>query len=479
MESQDYAKPLETALAGGLAWLDQRGTRAIAPSADAEQMLARLGGPLPDHGQDAGEVIADLVTQMPDGLNVMNAGGFYAWVLGGALPVAMASDLLVSMWDQNSAMMEATPATAAAEQVAVEWIKQLLGLPEGASVGVVTGGQMANFVSLAAARDRVLDAVGWDVETDGLTGAPAIRVVVGAEWHSTVGRALRLLGLGSGNVIVVPTDDVDRMRPDALAAALDELGPGPTIVCTQTGDIHAGAIDPIGALCEVVDAWAQATPGGRRSAWVHVDGAIGLWAAVSDDPLLREQLAGLDRADSWSADAHKWLNTTFDCGLAIVADPIAHGRATALSAAYLPDQTGAVRDPIAWNPEMSRRARGVVLYATLRGLGRDGVAALVDKNVGLARRCAEGLRAVAGIEVPHEVVLNQVSVTLAHPSGDHDGHTRAVCERVRDGGDSYVFASAWHERAVLRVSVCNWSSDESDIDRLVAAITAAHHELGG
>ncbi|HSP73539.1 MAG TPA: pyridoxal-dependent decarboxylase, partial [Gaiellaceae bacterium] len=372
---------------------------------------------------------------------VASAGGrYFGFVTGGALPAAAAADMLAAGWDQNSALAVMSPAAAVVEEVAGAWLLELLGLPPTASFSFQTGTQMANFTCLAAARRQVLADAGWDLDRDGLAGAPGIRVVVGEERHVTIDRALRLLGIGSASLDVVPADEQGRFRADAL-----ELDERPTIVCAQAGNVNSGAFDP---LAEIADAVA-----GR--AWLHVDGAFGLWAAAS--PRFRHLVSGVERADSWSTDGHKWLNVPYDCGVAFCARPEAHRAAMAVSAAYL--QAGKARDPMDWGPDSSRRARGFAVYAAIRQLGRSGVAALVDRCCDHARVFAARLEE-EGFEILNDVVLNQVLVR-ASPE---------LVARVQADGTLWAGGTTWHGIDAMRISVSSWATTGTDVDRAVAAI---------
>jgi glutamate/tyrosine decarboxylase-like PLP-dependent enzyme len=326
------------------------------------------------------------------------------------------------------------------------------------SVGFVTGGQMANMTALAAGRHEVLRRYGWDVEADGLIGAPRIRVIAGAQRHDTIDRALRFLGLGRAGIVPVPTDDQGRMLPPALEDVL-EGGHGPTIVCAQAGNVNTGAIDRMGEICDIAH---------RAGAWVHVDGAFGLWAAAS--PRRRHLTAGVERADSWAVDVHKWLNVPYDSGLVFCADPAAHRAAMGVRASYLIHGAEGERDAMDYNPEFSRRARGFPVYAAIRTLGSAGIAALVERSCTLAERFAQQLARQDGVEVINDVVLNQVLVRFLAADGDHDTRTRAVVQRVQREGTCWMSGTTWLGRAALRISVSNWSTDESDVDESVAAL---------
>jgi glutamate/tyrosine decarboxylase-like PLP-dependent enzyme len=395
----------------------------------------------------------------------MDSGRFFGFVIGGALPAALAADWLVTAWDQNTGLFAPSPATSIIEEVAGRWMLDLLGLPPESSFGFVTGGQMANTTALAAARHHVLAAIGWNVETDGLFGCPPIRLVVGEEVHVTVPRAARLLGLGTACIEHVAVDANGAMVPGDLERVLASDESRPAIVCCQAGNVNTGAIDPIGDLAAIAHA---------HGAWLHVDGAIGLWAAASRTST---RLAGLDQADSWSTDAHKWLNVPYDCGIVICRHHQSHRAAMTATAAYLVQaEPGTDRDPVDWNPEFSRRARGVPVYAALAALGRDGIEDIVERCCAHARRFAEMLSSRPGIVVLNDVVLNQVLVRFLDPSGrdeDHDTRTRAVIARVQENGTCWLGGSTWRGQAVMRISVSNFATTDADVSASVDAILAA------
>jgi glutamate/tyrosine decarboxylase-like PLP-dependent enzyme len=408
-------------------------------------------------------VVRELAAAVEPGLVATMSGRFFGFVIGGTLPAALAADWLTAAWNQNSGLWIASPAEAAVEELVGEWLVDLFGLPAGTSVGLVTGGQMANFTCLAAARHHVLSEVGWDVERDGLVGAPPVRVLAGAARHDTIDVALRYLGLGAASLTEVDADAQGRLRPDALAAALS-TGQGPAIVCAQVGEVNTGAVDPVGELCDVAAA---------HGAWVHVDGAFGLWAAAS--PRRRGLLAGVEAADSWATDAHKWLNVPYDSGLALTAHPEVHRAAMGMRAEYLVHAEGGERDPFEWAPELSRRGRGFAVHAALASLGRAGVAEVVDRCCDLARRFAGALDVVEGAEVLNEVVLNQVLVRFASPDGgDADAHTREVVRRLQREGTCFPTGTTWQGRTAMRLSVSNWATDADDVDRSVEAVLRAH-----
>jgi glutamate/tyrosine decarboxylase-like PLP-dependent enzyme len=435
-------------------YLDSASIRPVAEPARLEDLVDSIGAELPDDGVDPLRVIDDLAHGVDPGLVVTNGGRYFGFVEGGVLPAALGADWLASAWDQNPGFFALSPAAAAVEEICRRWLCDLLGLPGDWSAGFTTGAQMANFVGLAAARQHVLAAVGWDVEQRGLFAAPPLTVAVGRERHATIDRALRFLGIGQEQLAVVDVDDQGRMRPDRIAAALD--GAGPAIVCAQAGNVSTGAIDPIGAIADA---------GHAHGAWVHVDGAFGAWAAAS--PELRHLAAGLERADSLSTDGHKWLNVPYDCGIALCALPEAHRAAMRLSADYLASDGS--RNGSDWTPESSRRARAFAVHAALRSLGRRGVARLVERSCAQARRAAEALAADPDLAVLNDVTLNQVLVRV----GDDDERTRAVAAAVQRGGRTWFGTTIWQGRAAIRISVSDHATDDGAIDALVAALRAA------
>ena len=448
---------------GGLA--DRPVGRPIEP----DVLRAALGGPMPEHGEEPAEIVSRLVRDMDRGLVATAGPRYFGFVIGGSLPVTVATEWLAAAWDQNAGNYSASPAVSVVEEVAGSWLKAVFGLPETASFGFVTGATMANFTALAAARHGVLDRVGYDVEARGLFDAPPVNVIVGGEAHSTIFVALRTLGLGSERAIEVAPDEQGRMRPDELRSAL-ERSMGPTIVCAQAGNVNSGAFDPLPEIA------AAAT---EHGAWLHVDGAFGLWAAAS--PELRHHLEGIDRAQSWATDAHKWLNVPYDCGMVFVADPAAHTAAMSVAAAYL--QRGADDAYQAYDhvPESSRHARGLSVYAALRSLGRSGIAEVVDRCCSLARRIAEQLGSAPGVTILNDVVLNQVLVRFAAPGEDDraaDARTAAVIAEVQRDGTCWAGGTTWKSRGAMRVSVSNWSTTERDIDRSAEAILRCAASIG-
>jgi glutamate/tyrosine decarboxylase-like PLP-dependent enzyme len=456
MNEPDWKRPLGEAFDQALAYLEGLSGRPVPSRAGLSELRAALGGPLPERPLDPREVVAELARAAEPGVLASGSGRYFGFVVGGATPAALAADWLTSTWDQNAGLYVLGPAASVVEEVAGAWLAELLGLPAGVSVGLVTGAQMANFTGLAIALRELLGRAGWDLEEAGLWGAPRVRVLAGQGRHGTIDRALRFLGAGA--VEAVDADDQGRMRTEALAAALDRGG-GPAIVCAQLGNVNSGAMDPVGEICQLAH---------DRGAWVHVDGAFGLWAAAS--PRLRPLVAGVERADSWATDAHKWLNVPYDSGLVFCAHPEAHRAAMGIRAGYLIHGSGDQRDALDYNPDHSRRARGFPVYAAIRALGRHGVAELVERCCGLAARFAERLAAADGVEVLNQVVLNQVLVRFLAADGDHDAHTRRVVEQVQQDGTCWMSGTTWQGKAAMRISVSNWSTDEADVDRSVAAI---------
>jgi glutamate/tyrosine decarboxylase-like PLP-dependent enzyme len=441
--------------------------RRVGWSASVDALRARLGGPLSDAPLDPSQVIADLAAAAEPGLVASASGRYFGFVIGGAVPAALAADWLTSTWDQNAGLYACGPSAAVAEEVVGVWVAELLGLPSSVSFALATGCQMAHVTALAAARHAVLARVGWDVNERGLIGAPTVNVVVGAERHATIDRAVRLLGFGTACILAISADGQGRMMPDGLREALGRLH-GPTIVCAQAGNVNTGAVDPLDEIADLT---------GDSGAWLHIDGAFGLWAAAS--PAHRHLVAGADRADSWATDAHKWLNVPYDSGLAFCAHPEAHRAAMGVRASYLiQSDSDGPRDEVDWTPEFSRRARGFAVYAAIRSLGRSGVAELVERCCSHARRFAAGLAMSSDIEVLNDVVLNQVLVRFLDRDGDHDARTRAVIQAVQDEGACWLSGTTWHGMGALRISVSNWSTTSDDVERSIDAILRAARGAG-
>jgi glutamate/tyrosine decarboxylase-like PLP-dependent enzyme len=439
------------------------GERPAGAQAGAAELRAALGGRLGEEGMAPERVLADLAAGAGPGLVASPGPRYFGFVTGGALPVSLGADWLVGAWDQMAGLYASSPAVAVIEEVAGGWVLDLLGLPADASVGFTTGAQTANVVGLAAGRGALLARAGWDVGADGLAGAPPLPVVVGEHAHFTIFRALRLLGLGAARAVRVLADDQGRMVPEALEEALAHL-PAPPLVCAQAGEVNTGACDPLEAVADVVE---------RHGGWLHVDGAFGLWAAAS--PRHAGLVRGAPRADSWTTDAHKWLNVPYDCGITVVADRVAHETAMAVSAAYLETSAEAVHDPSARVPEASRRARAVPVYAALRTLGRRGVADLVERCCALAAEMADALAASGEFAILNDVVLNQV---LAVPTGPVAADVPGLAARIQAEGTCWLGFTTFRDTPALRVSVSNWSTTSEDVRRSAAAIVAAAQSPG-
>lgn len=436
-----------------LDWLSTLDDRPVPPQASIAQVAEALGDALPDDGSDAAEVVDLLAAACDPGLTAMPSGRFFGFVIGGTHPAALAVDWLISAWDQNCGLRRLTPAHSAVEDITSAWLLDLLGLPTDSAVGFVTGGTMANFTCLAAGRDEVLRRAGWDVAERGLTGGPRVRVLVGSERHDTVDLALRYLGLGAPEP--VEADTQGRVRADSLRAALEAGPDGPTIVLLQAGNVHSGAFDPFAEAVALAH---------EHGAWVHIDGAFGLWAAGSAS--YRALLEGHQDADSWATDAHKTLNVPYDCGVAIVRDRAAMRAAMGMQGAYLIHDVAG--EPLDRVPELSRRGRAFPVWAVLRALGRSGLGDLVDRLCGHARTFATGLGDIPGAEVVNEVVFTQVCVSFGSDEG-----TQEVVRRMLEDGTAWMTGSTWHGRSVLRISVCSWSTTEDDVARSLDAVRKA------
>jgi glutamate/tyrosine decarboxylase-like PLP-dependent enzyme len=445
---------LEDAAHRAATYLASLQERHVAPAPEAVRRLSALDVPLQAEPCDPQSVLAELDDLVTPATMAMAGPRFFGFVIGGSLPAALAANWLAGAWDQNAGMYSVTPGVSHLEQVALRWLNELFGLPAHTAGAFVTGATMANFTSLAAARHSVLQRAGWNVEADGLIGAPPVTVIAGEEVHITVLKALGMLGLGRNRVVRVPVDAQGRMRADALPRIA-----GPTIVCVQAGNVNTGSFDPIAEVCERAR---------HADAWVHVDGAFGLWAKAA--PRYAYLVDGMEGADSWSSDAHKWLNAPYDCGIALVRDAEALRAAMSIQAAYIP-AAGAQRNPFDYTPEFSRRARGVEVWAALRSLGRSGLAAMIERNCAAARRFAQRL-ASAGCEVLNDVVLNQVLVSFGDPED-----TQRVIAAVQDDGTCWVGATMWQRRTAMRISVCSWATTEADVDASVAAMLRARDQL--
>ncbi len=445
---------LSDAAARATRYLDGLATRSVRPDPAAVAGLRAWDTPMPDEPADPREVLRLLDEVGSPATMAMAGPRFFGFVIGSALPATVAANWLATAWDQNTGLHAVTPATAELERIALRWLLDVLGLPSDCGGAFVTGATVANLTALATARHAVLERAGWDVEADGLFGAPPITVVVGDEVHPTLTKSLGVLGLGRSRVVRVPVDGQGRMRADAFPRLA-----GPAIVCLQAGNVNTGAFDP---MAELIPRAHEA------GAWVHVDGAFGLWAAVV--PGRRALLAGVAEADSWATDAHKWLNVPYDCGLAFVRDAKALGAAMSVRASYLP--TGAPRDPAEYTPELSRRARGVEVWTALRTLGRRGLTEMIDRNCRQASRFAQGLRA-AGFEVLNDVVLNQVLVSFGEPDA-----TERVVEAIQADGTCWCGRTEWQGRTAMRISVCSWATTDADVERSLAVMLKAAEQVG-
>jgi aromatic-L-amino-acid decarboxylase len=444
-----------------VAYLEGLDARPIATTVGLTELRNRLDMPLRHSPTPAETVIDELVAATAGGQLGSASGRFFAWVIGGALPSALAADWLASTWDVNAAIYACGPAAAVVEEVAGEWIKDVLDLPRDASFAFTTGCQLAHLTCLAAARHAVMKAAGWDVEADGLAGAPAIRVLATEQRHGSIERALRFLGIGTRALQPLPTGEDGRLAPATLREAL-ESGSGPTIVILDAADLNVGACDPFAELIPLAKA---------AGAWVHIDGAFGLWARASRDH--RHLVEGLQLADSWATDAHKWLNTPQDSGVAIVRNRDAHKAAMTVSASYIAPG-GDARDAIDWTPDWTRRARGYAVYAALRELGRDGVADLTDRCCRYAEALARGIGGLPGAELVAAPVLNQGLVRFLDPVGraeiNHDRHTDAVIQAINADGTAFFSGTTWRGRRAMRISVVNWRTNDADVARTIEAV---------
>ena len=461
----DYARLLDRTAEIATAYLSSLDERPVAGPVDLAALRVAMGGRMPDAPTDALTVVNELARAADPGLVATAGPRYFGFVVGGGVPAALAADWLASAWDQNAAMYAMSPAAAVAEEVAAAWLVDLLDLPEGTSVGFVTGATMANFTALAAARHGVLARIGWDVERLGLQGAPPVTVVTHAGTHATAYASLQMLGMGREGERVrrIEADDQGRMRPDVLRDALAGID-GPAIVCAQAGNVNSGAFDPLDEIVPIAH---------DRGAWVHVDGAFGIWAAGV--PSLKRFMRGHREADSWSTDAHKWLNVPYDSGLAFVRDAASHHAAMSLGATYYVVAEGSERDGFDWTPESSRRARGFALVAALRSLGRSGFVELIERDCRLARRMAAALGAGRGVSILNDVVLNQVLVRFDAERDDPDGsigdaRTREVIAAVQREGTCWLGGTTWAGRAAMRISISGWQTTDADIDRSAAAI---------
>jgi glutamate/tyrosine decarboxylase-like PLP-dependent enzyme len=465
VDDSAYAPLLRRTLEHALDYIHALPTAPVDATATLAELRQRLSKPLPLQPAEPSAVIAQLVDDVKGGLTGSTGGRFFAWVIGGVVPAALAADWLTSTWDQNSGMYRVAPAAAVVEEVCGRWLLELLGLPAAASFALVTGCQMAHVTCLAAARNALLAQRGWDVEDAGLNGAPAIRVVTGDQRHGTIERALRLLGMGRQCIIDVPVDERGQLPPAALERELAAAPGVPSIVLLQAGDLNTGSFDDYRALIPIAR---------KYGAWVHVDGAFGLWVATSAE--YRHLLAGVDAADSWATDGHKWLNVPYDCGYAIVADRDAHYRSLTHNASYL-SHSQVARDQVDWNPEYSRRGRGFATYAAIASLGREGIARMVERCCAHARAIVTGAGKLPGVEVMHLPQINQGLLRFVDPRAgatelDHDRRTEEVTARIAASGEALFACTTWCGRRCMRVSVSGWQTTDDDVERTLRAIQA-------
>jgi glutamate/tyrosine decarboxylase-like PLP-dependent enzyme len=458
-----FHDPLSLALSLALKHLDNAATIPVGATANLATLRAQLDVPLGELGLEAGKVVDDLVKGVAGGLHHSAGGRFFGWVIGGSLPAALAADWLTSAWDQNAALYACSPAASVVEEGAGKWLKEVLNLPATASFALVTGCQMAHMTCLAAARHSLLADRGWDAEQDGLAGAPPLRVLTSTERHGSTVRAIRLLGIGERNIVPLPADDRGCLLQSALAQALAEEPSRPTIVVLQAGDLNIGAFDDFATLIPLAK---------KHRAWVHVDGAFGLWVAAS--PALRHLLEGVELADSWATDGHKWLNVPYDSGYAFVANAEVHRAFLAHSASYI-TQDAQARDQFDWNPEWSRRGRGFATYAALRELGREGVHALIERTCAHAHALVVRIGSLPGAEMLWEPTINQGLVRFLDPrpeatEDEHDCFTNQVIAGILASGEAFFTGTTWRGKRAMRISVCNWQTSPEDVDRVVVAV---------
>ena len=465
MSKLDHAfrEALDKAYATSISHLEDLDKTSVAATVDVETLRARLAKPLTRDGVAPEQVITDLASDVSGGLLGSAGGRFFGWVIGGVLPAALAADWLTSAWQQNAALYACSPAAAVVEETVGDWLKEILCLPATASFALVTGCQMAHVTCLAAARHAILAKRGWDVETQGLFGAPAIRILTSSERHGSFERAVRLLGFGTSQVQLLPVDSQGQLMPSALEEKLAEEPSTPTLVLLQAGDINIGAYDSFETLIPIAK---------RYSAWVHVDGAFGLWAAASKR--LQHLVKGIEQADSWATDGHKWLNVPFDCGFAFVADPDSHRASLASQAAYITHAADA-RDQMDWNPEWSRRSRCFPAYAALRQLGGKGVEELVNRCCEHAHSLVMRIGALRGAEVLWEPAINQGLVRFLDPrpaatEADHDRRTDDVIAEILRTGEAFFGGTTWRGKRSMRISVCNWQTSDADVERVVRTV---------
>jgi glutamate/tyrosine decarboxylase-like PLP-dependent enzyme len=454
---------LDAAAARAMSYLAELDQNPVGAQTDAAELRARITKPLSRSGLSAEQVISELAADVEGGLHAVASGRFFAWVIGGSLPAALAADWLTSAWDQNAHTYGTGPAAAITEEVVGGWLKEILGIPSQSSFALLTGCQMAHFTCLAAARHALLTQRAWDLQTRGLSGAPAIRVLTSEQAHGSIDRAVSLLGMGTSNLVKLPSDSSGRLNATALESALAAQPDAPTVVVLQAGDLNIGAFDQFEILIPIAK---------RYGAWVHIDGAFGLWVAASST--YRQLLAGADGADSWATDGHKWLNVPYDCGYAFVADPTAHGPAMSHRASYI-SYSSDVRDQSDWNPEWSRRARGFSSYAAIRQLGTDGLAEMIERCCTHARSLVTEIGSLAGAELIWKPQINQGLVRfldsrVGSSQQDHDRRTDQMIAKINSTGEAFFSGTTWRGRRAMRVSVCNWQTTDDDVKRTVRSI---------
>lgn len=459
----DEHEALRRALSHAIDFIDSIEASPIPPTLSPDELRERFGKALGDEGMPPEQVIDELVADVEGGLLMSGGGRFFAWAIGGLLPAALAADWLTSAWDQNSAIYSSSPALNVIEEVTGAWLADVLRLPEGVSFAFVTGCQSAHITAIASARQKLLNDLGYDVGARGLSGAPQIRIHTGELCHASVTRGARLLGLGTDSVQMHPCSEDGRLDLDAVARSLDDA---PTILVLQAGEFNTGAFDDFHRAREIAQ---------EHGAWVHVDGALGLWAAASEK--YRHLMDGCELADSWATDGHKWLNLPFDIGFVFTAHPEAHKEAMSVRASYF-SASDEHRHQIDWGPEWSRRGRGVPVYAALKSLGRSGLADLVDRSCDYARRIVEGIGALDGAEVLVEPVINQGIVRFLGDDGDHDRRTNEVIDRLQQSGVVWFGGSDWKGRRVMRVPVLSWRTQPDDVDKTIEAVRIALKATG-
>ena len=464
---KDFDGVLELALQRALEYLHNLDESPVGPTVTVTELRDRICKSWNDEGLDASEVLEALVRDVKGGLDNSANARFYAWVIGGTLPAALAADWMTSTWDQNAGMYSVSPASAMVEEAVGEWLKDLFELPRHASFALVTGCQMAHTTCLLAARSWLLEQKGWDVERQGLAGSPAIKIFCGTR-HGTIDRAIRLLGFGDESLHALTTNESGPLVPDALEQALKQHAGSPALVLLQAGDVNTGGFDDFEALIPIAR---------KYNAWVHVDAAFGLYVAAS--PKYKQWLRGVEKADSWATDGHKWLNVPYDCGYSFVAHPDAHRRSLSYQAHYLSHQTEA-RDPLDWNPEFSRRARGFASYAALRELGRNGVREMVERNCECAAAIVDGLSRLDNVEVLFKPIINQGLVTFLDPTGKpSDEWNDRMVEEIAKEGTSFFSGTTWNGRRAMRVSVSNWQTSLADVQRTIEGVERAMKALYG